>query len=504
MQVGAPATRRVPCRLAVTLVVAGLTASVIGVASLAPAGATERDREGTATVVASFPDVPTTHPFVDEITWLAEQGIATGYDDGTFRPGRPVTRQAIAAFLHRYVGPGGSDACTAPPFPDVPADHPFCAAIAWLAEAGLAQGYDDGTFRPAATITRHAAAAFLFRLAGSPVASAPACPPPPFTDVPADHPFCAAIAWAAAVGVTTGDHGGFRPADAVSRQAFAAFLHRYERHDAAPVPSPGCGSSTAVPVVNQRRDLDIGGSARWFLHTVPSAHDGDTPLPLVVDFHGFGEGATIHTSMSEASTFAEQEGFVVAFPHGRFDPVRWDAADQSDANEDLVFVDAILATLGDELCVDESRVYAMGLSYGAFMTSMITCARSERFAAVAPVAGVRAPDPCPQAREVPVVSFHGTEDPILAYASYPVAAATWAARNGCDSTPLETVLTPEVTHRVWDCPKDAAVEFYVLPGGGHSWPGSAFSRLIEAIVGYTTFDIHATATAWAFFERFHL
>jgi poly(3-hydroxybutyrate) depolymerase len=504
MPMHAPAIRRRRTRLAVGLLAVSLVAAASAAATIGPADATERGGGSSAVAAPSFTDVPVGHPFLADITWLAEQGIATGYDDGTFQPGAPVTRQAIAAFLHRYVGPGGADTCTAAPFPDVPANHPFCAAIAWLHDAGLAEGYDDGTFRPAATITRQAAAAFLYRLDGSPAAAPPACPPPPFPDVPAGHPFCSAIAWAAAVGVTTGDAGVFRPGAPMTRQAFAAFLHRYEQHDAAPVPSPGCGTSTAAPVVNQRRDLDIGGSARWFLHTVPTAHDGDTPLPLVVDFHGLSEGATIHTSMSEASTFAEQEGFVVAFPHGRFDPVRWDAADQSDANEDLVFVDTILETLGDELCLDESRVYAMGLSYGAFMTSMVTCARSDTFAAVAPVAGVRAPDPCPQARDVPLLSFHGTEDPILAYASYPIAAATWAERNGCDPTPTDTVLTPEVTHRVWDCPKDAAVEFYVLPGGGHSWPGSAFSRAIAAIVGYTTLDIHATATAWAFIERFHL
>ena len=81
---------------------------------------------------------------------------------------------------------------------------------------------------------------------------------------------------------------------------------------------------------------------------------------------------------------------------------------------------------------------------------------------------------------------------------------TWAARNGCDPTPIDTVITPEVTHRVYDCPKDAAVEFYILPGSGHVWPGSEFSRAIEAAVGYTTFDIHATEAAWAFFERFDL
>src|SRR5687767_12372542 len=49
----------------------------------------------------SFSDVPDTHPFHDEIAWLTQKGITTGFEDGTYRPGDPVTRQAMAAFLQR-------------------------------------------------------------------------------------------------------------------------------------------------------------------------------------------------------------------------------------------------------------------------------------------------------------------------------------------------------------------------------------------------------------------
>jgi hypothetical protein len=56
-----------------------------------------------AVVLAShrFPDVPTGSPFHSDIDWLADYGITSGFSDGTFRPDEPVTRQAMAAFLHR-------------------------------------------------------------------------------------------------------------------------------------------------------------------------------------------------------------------------------------------------------------------------------------------------------------------------------------------------------------------------------------------------------------------
>jgi hypothetical protein len=43
----------------------------------------------------------------------------------------------------------------------VGADHRFAEAIAWMARTGLARGYDDGTFRPTATVSRQAMASFL-------------------------------------------------------------------------------------------------------------------------------------------------------------------------------------------------------------------------------------------------------------------------------------------------------------------------------------------------------
>ena len=56
---------------------------------------------GTAYAAGQFTDVNENHPFFDDIEWMADTGISTGYEDGTYRPGDPVTRQAMSAFLHR-------------------------------------------------------------------------------------------------------------------------------------------------------------------------------------------------------------------------------------------------------------------------------------------------------------------------------------------------------------------------------------------------------------------
>jgi polyhydroxybutyrate depolymerase len=235
--------------------------------------------------------------------------------------------------------------------------------------------------------------------------------------------------------------------------------------------------------------------------------------------------------MTEWSGIAEREGFIVVFPNGRFDPVRWEVDPAVDPNEDLVFVESILDSLGQELCIDQRRVYASGMSFGAFMTSLVTCKLSDRFAAVAPVAGILLTNPCQQSRPVPIVTFHGTHDAIVKFnggfgsipglseepaepepigdvdldgEGIPAYVRGWATRNDCDPTPTDTQTSDEILHRVYDCPEGADLEFYIVLGGGHSWPGSQFSNAIAPIVGPTTFDIHASEVAWQFFERFQL
>ncbi len=116
----------------------------------------------------TFKDLPSDAQFAKAIRWLAGEGITTGYADGTFKPTAPVTRQGIATFLWRLEGepaprPG------APTFRDVPGTHQFRTAISWLAGEGIATGYADGTFKPLKDIARQGIASFLYKSYRAPV-----------------------------------------------------------------------------------------------------------------------------------------------------------------------------------------------------------------------------------------------------------------------------------------------------------------------------------------------
>jgi polyhydroxybutyrate depolymerase len=278
-------------------------------------------------------------------------------------------------------------------------------------------------------------------------------------------------------------------------------------------PSAGCGVTAQGPVTDVARTIAVDGRTRRYTMTVPPAHSAgtDSPIPLVFDFHGLLEGAAgTHPFATQFSPTASSEGFAVVYPIGSNDGVLWDIVPQ-ESNPDLQFIDTLLASLEESLCIDRSRVYVTGLSYGAFMTSMLMCMRANTFAAAAPVAGIR--DLCTATeRSVPFVTFHGTADWILPFELFGDTPQALATKYGCGDPTTATLLpAPDpatggaITRTAWDCSAvGSAAESYRIEGGGHSWPGSWFFGLIGFIVGPTATSLDATDVIWDFFTEHHL
>ncbi|MGF1522891.1 MAG: S-layer homology domain-containing protein [Leptolyngbyaceae cyanobacterium] len=89
-------------------------------------------------------------PFVDT---LAQVGAVAGFDDGTFRPAKPVTRAQFAAFVLASF-PDRPEKNAAIRFRDVASDFWAATAIAKAQRTGFLSGYPDGTVRPNESITR--------------------------------------------------------------------------------------------------------------------------------------------------------------------------------------------------------------------------------------------------------------------------------------------------------------------------------------------------------------
>ena len=90
-----------------------------------------------------------------------------GYEDGTFRPDEPVTRQEFAQMLYNYASYKDYDLSAQgdlTAFPDGDSVQEWAIpAMAWANGNELINGHDDGTLEPGGTTTRAQAASILMR-----------------------------------------------------------------------------------------------------------------------------------------------------------------------------------------------------------------------------------------------------------------------------------------------------------------------------------------------------
>ena len=115
-----------------------------------------------------FSDVDADDWFAESAVYVRDNGVMNGTSDTTFNPNGTTSRGQIAAILYRAAGsPAVSGAAD---FPDVTAGAYYADAAGWAAANGIVTGYSDGTFGPGDPITRQQLTAILWRYAGSPAA----------------------------------------------------------------------------------------------------------------------------------------------------------------------------------------------------------------------------------------------------------------------------------------------------------------------------------------------
>ncbi len=109
-------------------------------------------RQYTATAEISFSDVAAGDWYADSLAKCVAQGVIGGYEDGTFRPDNNVTREEAAAMFQRAYQVNAHGLITFADSADISSWAQ--TSVTALVGSGVINGYEDGTFKPANSITR--------------------------------------------------------------------------------------------------------------------------------------------------------------------------------------------------------------------------------------------------------------------------------------------------------------------------------------------------------------
>ena len=285
-------------------------------------------------------------------------------------------------------------------------------------------------------------------------------------------------------------------------------------------PSAGCG--TEQKPGNDEKTISTADGERSYRINIPRDYELETPLPLVLGFHGNGSDGAEFQNYTGLPTLPA----ITVFPDGdEGDGKRsWQGAPYASGADDVAFVADLLDSIESEHCIDLNRVYATGKSNGGGMVSVLACNLRDRFSAFAPVAGAYYPqstEGCDYSTPTPMLAIHGTGDATMHYEGghrqgedYPGVREwiqPWAEASGCTKTTDRQVgrKGEDVVRTQWTlCSegdeggrspgkpgRSAAVELYSVADGGHVWPG----EVVYSGGGYATKGFSATDTIWDFF-----
>jgi polyhydroxybutyrate depolymerase len=261
------------------------------------------------------------------------------------------------------------------------------------------------------------------------------------------------------------------------------------------------------------------GLEREYQIYVPDVYTGDEPVPLVLNFHGFGSNAGQQEFYGDFRAIADTANFLIVHPEGTVfnGSQHWNVGGFTSGStiDDVGFTDALLDTLAANYNIDPNRIYSTGMSNGGYMSFLLACQLGDRIAAIASVTGSMTPetyDDCTPTHPTPVLQIHGTDDPVVPYdgadfsKSIEEVLSYWVDYNNCSPT-AGVIDVPNsnpgdgstVEHYVYSGgTNDVTVEHFKVENGAHTWPGT-----IIPFPG-TNYDIDASLEIWRFFLRYSL
>jgi polyhydroxybutyrate depolymerase len=250
--------------------------------------------------------------------------------------------------------------------------------------------------------------------------------------------------------------------------AFALFLVACS-HTAPPDAAPLCGTLPEGPA-----SLTVGAVTREYTLRLPAGYPGSRAWPLVLALHPNGGAGVAYWDGDERPLRALlRDEAILVLPVARGGAGNWDW--RGDLPADLAYFDAVLDRLVRGLCIDRTRIFAMGFSGGGSFAGVLGCARRD-IRAIATGGAVTYFDPATCAGTPAAWITIGAGELIPAREAF---RDFWRTRAGCQA---ETVAVAPAGCQAYRCAPATPVVYCPHPGG-HEWP---------------TFG---TAAAWELFSR---
>lgn len=283
-----------------------------------------------------------------------------------------------------------------------------------------------------------------------------------------------------------------------------------------------CGADQRAHSVGRRKiSVDVKDphdrfTSRWFILYVPTYYRLSAPLPLWILAPGAFNVPDLQIRMAELEDYAEEQqfAFVALKAHDDLMNVFLKGRAHHGPNDadDVAYTRAVLEKVRGLLCIDDRRVFCTGYSRGARFCSRLASELSSEIAAIAPVSGLRFPEPSNATRPMPIITFHGTGDPVNPYAGgtdpranheywddpVEVAVSKWVNFNGCKDQETYRQSKNVEIHRHTNCRENADVVFVKIHDGGHTWPGSRFDW--SKGLGVVNHEINASVMMGSFFK----
>jgi len=232
-------------------------------------------------------------------------------------------------------------------------------------------------------------------------------------------------------------------------------------------PTTGCGTSTSLQ--SGRASIDVSGTAREYILALPSGYDANHPYRLIFGFHWSGGVA------NDVAT-----GTIIGGPYyglqsrsaGSAIFVAPEGLNKGWANTgggDIAFVKAMLAYFEANLCIDQSRIFSTGFSYGGMMSDEIGTEMGDVFRAIAPMSDACYSGGCKASNNHPIAVWmaHGDNDMTVPLADGMTALNKFLTKNGCGTQ--TTPVNPSPCVQYQGCMAGYPVTWCEFSGGHMPW-----------------------------------